>query len=201
MIRSKKRLRNRSGFALVHQLTFIAIMPLIMVAAITWIHQSMKMTTRFKHRRETHVTLNQLANQFQDEVRGCKSLKLNEELNQIELTGHEDQQITFAIDGSDVEKTLTVDGAVVGRESYRLSEEYFTEWDVSATENDSTRVALNVFRYPTVYHASAPDSPEIPDPKLELVITAKANRWNRSIRFGRDAEATTETTPENGEKE
>ena len=148
MIHSKKRFRNRDGFTLLHMVTFLAIMPVILVAATTWIHESMKMSSRFKHRRETHVALNHLANQFQDEVRSCKSLKLNSNLNQIELAGHENQQITFTIDGSDVEKALIVDGEVVGRESYRLSDEYFAEWDVGATESDTNRAGLRNFSIP-----------------------------------------------------
>ena len=146
------------------------------------------MSSRFKHRRESHVIMNHLAIQIQDEVRSCKSLKLNPDLNQIELTGHDDQQITFKIDRSSVQKTLTVDGKMVGSESYRLSDEYFIEWDANAMEKSSNLLALNVFRYPTVYHESAPESLDMPDPKLELTITARANRWKQSISFGRQPE-------------
>ena len=185
MIRSKQHRRTRAGYSLIHLVVFMAIMPMILIAATTWVHESMKMSSRFKHRRESHVAINQLTHQIQDDVRGCKSLKLNSDLNQIELTGHEDQQIIFKIDRGDVHKTLTADGEVVGRESYRLSDEYFVEWDASATKQDSNHVALNIFRYPTPYHQSAPDSLDVPDPKLELVINARANRWKRSISFGR----------------
>ena len=188
MIHFKNRSRNRAGFTLVHQVTIIAVMPVILIAATTWVHESLKMSSRFKQRRESHVLMNQLANQIQDDVRGCKSLQFDPGLSQIQLTGHEDQQITFTIDGSDIKKTLTVDDEVVARESYRFSNEYFAEWDASAMEKDAKRVALNIFRYPTVYRDSAPDSLVVPDPKLELVVTAKANRWDRSIVFGRDAE-------------
>ena len=192
MIQSRKRLRSRAGFTLVHQVVFMAIMPVVLLAATTWVHESLKMSSRFKHRRESHVAMNLLANQLQDDVRGCKSLKLNSDLNQVELTGHEDQQTTFKIDGSYVQKTLTVNDEVVSLESYRLSDEYFAEWDAKAMKNDSSRAALNIFRYPTVYHDSAPDSLDVPEPKLELVITAKANRWNRSIVFGRETRAKSE---------
>ena len=197
MILSKRRLRSRAGFTLVHQMVFIAIIPVILIAATTWVHESLKMSTRLKHRRESHVAMNLLATQFQNDVRSCKSLKLNTDMNQIELTGHEDQQITFKIDGSDVQKTLTVDGEVAGRENYRLSDEYFAEWDTSELEKDSNRVALNILRYPTPHYDSAPDSLDVPDPKLELVITAQANRWDRSIAFGRK----TEPASENGATE
>jgi len=193
MIQSNKCLRSRAGFTLVHQLIIIAIMPIVLITATTWVHESLKMSNRFKHRRESHVAMNQLTNQFQDDVHNCKSLQLNSNLNQIELTGHEDQQITFKIDGNALQKTLTVDGEVVSRESYRLSDEYFVEWDAGATEMDSNRAALNIFRHSTVYHDSAPESLDVPDPKLELTISAKANRWKRMITFGRETKPTTDS--------
>ena len=185
MIHSRTRRRNRAGFTLVHQITFIAIMPIILVAATTWVHESLKMSSRFKHRRESHVAMNHLSYQIQDDVRSCKSLKLDPDLNQIELTGHEDQQIAFKIDGGSVYKTLTVNGEVTGRESFRLSDEYFLEWDADATKEDPNSVALKIFRYSTPYHESTPNSLDAPDPKLELVVTARANRWKQSISFGR----------------
>ena len=189
MIHSKKRFQSRAGFTLIHQTIFIAMLPIVLVAAITWVSTSLKMSTRFKHLRESHVAMNQFANQFLDDVHGCKSIKLDSDLNQIELTGHGDQQITFQISNGNIQKTLTVDGEVVGRESYRLSDEYFVEWDGSELQEDSNRVALNIFRYPTEYRDAAPDSLDIPKPRLELVIKAKPNRWRRSITFG------SQTTP------
>ena len=189
MIRSQKRFRNRSGFTLVHQMVIIAILPILMMAAVSWVHQSLKMSSQFRHRRECHIALNHLANQFQNDVHSCKSLKFDSDLNQVELTGHRDQQITFKIEGNDVQKTLTVDGEVTGRDNYRLSDEYFIEWDSSAIEKDSNRVTLNIFRYPTPYRDSVPDSLDVPAPKLECVITAKANRWKRSVTFGRETVA------------
>ena len=190
MTRSRNKIRNRAGFTLIHQIIFIAIMPVVLVAATSWVHESLKMSSRFKHRRESHVAMNHLANQIQDDVRGCKSLKFDLDSNQMVLTGHEDQQIVFKIEGSDVQKTLTVNGELVARERYRLSDEYFAEWDQGVAENDSGRATLNVFRYPTEYRDLAPKSLELPDPKLELSITAKANRWGRSIVFGGENERT-----------
>ena len=79
---------------------------------------------------------------------------------------------------------MTVDGEVVGRESFRLSDEYFAQWD---PDTGSDRAALKVLRYPTPLNRSAPESLEVPDPKLELLITAKANRWKQTVKFGRDS--------------
>ena len=182
----KKRFRNRAGFTLVHQMIFIAMLPVVILAATKWVHESLKMTSRFKHRRESHVAMSHLSNQIQDNVRGCKSLKLNRELNQIELTGHEAQQTLFKIDDNDIHKTTTVDGEVVGRENFRLSEEYFAKRDPTAGPNG---VALNIFRHSNPLNKSTPDSLVEPEPKLEFVITAKANRWKRSIKFGQTIEA------------
>jgi len=156
----KKRFRNRAGFTLVHQVIFIAMLPVVILAATKWVHESLKMTSRFKHRRESHVAMSHLSNQIQDNVRGCKSLKLNQELNQIELTGHEAQQTLFRIDDNDIHKTAGPNG-----------------------------VALNIFRHSNPLNKSTPDSLVEPEPKLEFVITAKANRWKRSIKFGQKAEA------------
>ena len=186
MIRSNRRFQNRAGYTLIHCLVLIAITPIILIAASTWVHQTLKMSAQFKHRRESHSAMTQLTNQIQDDVRSCKSLKFNADLNQIELAGRENQQVTFQIERSHVLKTSIVNGEVVGRERYRLSDEYFPEWDKSAMEEDSNHVTLNILRYPTAYHEAAPDSLDVPDPKLELVITAKANRWKRTISFGRE---------------
>ena len=184
MINRRKRISERSGFTLVHALIVVSALPLIMVAATTWVHESMKMSNRFKHRRKTNVVLNHFSNQFKNDVRGCKSFKLNSDLNQIELTGHEGQKIVFLIQDSQINKTVTVDGEVVGRESFRLSDEYFAQWD---PDTGSGRAALKVLRYPTPLNRSAPESLEVPDPKLELLITAKANRWKQTVKFGRDS--------------
>ena len=125
----RKRIPERSGFTLVHAVVIVSVLPLIVVAATTWVHESMKMSNRFKHRRKTNVVLNHFSNEFRNDVHGCKSLKLNSDLNQIELTGHEDQEIVFQIQDGQINKTVTVDGEVVGRESFRLSDEYFAQWD------------------------------------------------------------------------
>ena len=124
----RKRIPERSGFTLVHAVVIVSVLPLIVVAATTWVHESMKMSNRFKHRRKTNVVLNHFSNEFRNDVHGCKSLKLNSDLNQIELTGHEDQEIVFQIQDGQINKTVTVDGEVVGRESFRLSDEYFAQW-------------------------------------------------------------------------
>ena len=177
----RKRIPERSGFTLVHAVVIVSVLPLIVVAATTWVHESMKMSNRFKHRRKTNVVLNHFSNEFRNDVHGCKSLKLNSDLNQIELTGHEDQEIVFQIQDGQINKTVTVDGEVVGRESFRLRNEYFAQWD---PEVGSDRATLRVLRYPTQLNRSAPESLEVPDPKLELLITAKANRWKQTVKFG-----------------
>ena len=182
MIQRKRRFRDRSGFTLIHQMVIIAVLPVLLLAAMTWVHESMKMSSRFKHRRETNVALNHFLNQFQNDVRSCKTFKLNADLQRVELTGHEGQQTLFQIDDGQIHKTLTIDGQVVGRESFRLSDEYFAEWD-DATAS-AGRMALNVYRYPNEFHRSASESLDVPDPKLELVIGATANRWNRTVVFG-----------------
>ena len=181
----RKIISERSGFTLLHTMIMISALPLLIIAATTWVHESMKMSNRFKHRRETNVVLNHFSNQFQNDVHGCKSLKLNSDLNQVELTGHENQKVVFQIQDDLINKTVTVDGEVVGRESFRLSDEYFARWD---TDSGSDRAALKILRYPTPLNHSAPDSLKVPDPKLELLITAKANRWKQTVRFGRDFE-------------
>ena len=196
MIHSRKRFQNRAGFTLVHQVIFIAMMPVILIAATTWVHESMKMSSRFKHLRESHVVMNHLANQIQNDVHSSKSSNFNSELKQIELTGHDGQKVAFKIDGGEVQKTATVNGEVVSRESYRLSEEYYAEWDADAMEENPERVTLKVFRYPNFYGDSAPESLVVLDPKLEFVITAKANRWKRSIVFGRETKPTSEVEGE-----
>ena len=85
-----KRASERAGFTMLHMMVVISVLPLLLVVATTWVHESMKMSSRFKHRRETNVVLNHFSNQFQDDVHGCKSLSLDSESNQVELTGHED---------------------------------------------------------------------------------------------------------------
>ena len=116
MIQRKRRFRDRSGFTLIHQMVIIAVLPVLLLAAMTWVHESMKMSSRFKHRRETNVALNHFSNQFQNDVRSCKTFKLNADLQRVELTGHEGQQTLFQIDDGQIHKTLTIDGQVVGRE-------------------------------------------------------------------------------------
>ena len=179
-----KRASERAGFTMLHMMVVISVLPLLLVVATTWVHESMKMSNRFKHRRETNVMLNHFSNQFQNDVHGCKSSSLNSESNQVELTGHEGQQVIFQIEDGQINKTVTVDGEVVGRESFRLSDEYFAEWD---TEVESDRVALKVLRYPTPLNRSAPESLDASDAKLELVVSAKANRWKQTVKFGRDS--------------
>jgi len=93
----RKIISERSGFTLLHTMIMISALPLLIIAATTWVHESMKMSNRFKHRRETNVVLNHFSNQFQNDVHGCKSLKLNSDLNQVELTGHENQKVVFQI--------------------------------------------------------------------------------------------------------
>ena len=181
MIQCQRRFRDRAGFTLIHQMLIIAMMPVLLIAATTWVHESLKMTSRFKHRRETNAALNHFSNHFQNDVRSCKSLKFSSDLNQIQLTGHEGQQIVFQIDRGQIEKTLTIGGQAVSRDSFRLSDEYFAEWDVQV---GSEQAALNIYRYPTQFYRSAPKSLDVPDPKLELVISAKANRWQQTVVFG-----------------
>lgn len=181
----KKRNSDRAGFTLVHGLIMVSVFPLVLIAATNWVHESMKMSSRFKHRRETNVVLNYFSDQFQNDVRGCKSLKLDADLKQIELTGHEGQAIVYQIEDGRIDKTSTVGGEVVGRESFRLSGEYFAEWDRGAGKD---RAAIKVLRYPTPLHESAPESLDVPDAKLELVISAKSNRWKQTVKFGRELE-------------
>ena len=185
MINRRKRISERSGFTLVHALIVVSALPLIMVAATTWVHESMKMSNRFKHRRETNVTLSHFSSQFQNDVHVCKSLSFDPESNQVELTGHEGQKVIFQIQDGQINKTVTVDGKVVGRENFRLSDEYYAEWDANA---GLERAALKVLRYPTPLNRSAPESLEVPKAKLELVVSAKANRWKQTVKFGRELE-------------
>ena len=181
----RKRISERSGFTMIHVMVVISMLPLVLIAATTWVHESIKMSKRFKHRRETNVVLNHFSNQFQNDVHSCKSLKLDSDLSQIELTGHEDQKVVFQIQDGQVNKIVTVGGEVVGREDFRLSNEYFAQWDVEA---GADRAALKVLRYPTPLSSSAPESLDAPDAKVELVISAKANRWKQTVKFGRESE-------------
>ena len=185
MRKRKKRIAERSGFTLLQLLIVVSILPLLLISATTWVHESLKMSNRFKHRRETNVVLNHFSNEFQNDVHGCKSLELNSDLNQVELTGHEGQKVVFQIQDGQVNKIVTVGGEVVGREDFRLSNEYFAQWDVEA---GADRAALKVLRYPTPLSSSAPESLDAPDAKVELVISAKANRWKQTVKFGRESE-------------
>ncbi len=178
----RKRISDRSGFTLVHAVVLIGMLPLMLIAATKWVHESMKMSSRFQQRRETNVVLNHFSNEFQDDVRACKSLNFDADSNQIELTGHENQKIVYEIEDGQIQKTSTVGGEVVGRNNFRLSDEYFAEWDAEA---GTDRAALKVFRYPTPLHDSVPETLQAPDAKVELVITAKANRWRQTVTFGR----------------
>ena len=181
----KNRRRSRSGFSLLHQIAIISVLPLLFLAVSSWVHESLKMSTQFKHRRESHVAMVDLSNQIRNDVRNSKLLEFNSDLNRVELTGHNAGVVVFQIEGNQINKTATVDGEVVGRDSFRLSKEYFVEWG-SPTGNNG--VALNVFRHSFPLHGAAvPDSLKQPKPKLEFVITAKTNRWQRSIVFGRES--------------
>lgn len=182
----EKSFHDRAGFTLIHQLLLVATIPVILMAATTWVHESLKMSSAFKHRCETNVALNHFSNQFQNDVHGSKSLDLNSELNQLELTGHEGQQIVFQIDGGQINKTLTVGGEVVARDSFRLSDEYFAEWDAKAGAEGA---ALKVFRFSTPLNRSAPEKLDVRVPKLELEIAATVNRWDQSVEFGRGTDS------------
>ena len=85
----KRRAFGRAGFTMLHMVVIVSVLPLLLVAATTWVHETMKMSSRFKHRRETNVVLNHFSNQFQNDVHACKSLSLDSASNQVELTGHE----------------------------------------------------------------------------------------------------------------
>jgi hypothetical protein len=181
----KNRRRSRSGFSLLHQIAIISVLPLLFLAVSSWVHESLKMSTQFKHRRESHVAMVDLSNQIRNDVRNSKLLEFNSDLNRVELTGHNAGVVVFQIEGKQITKTATVDGEVVGRDSFRLSKEYFVEWG-SSTGPDG--VALNVFRHSSpLYGAAVAGSLKQPKPKLEFVITAKTNRWQRSIVFGRES--------------
>ena len=65
MRKRKKRITERSGFTLLQLLIMVSILPLLLISATTWVHESLKMSNRFKHRRETNVVLNHFSNEFQ----------------------------------------------------------------------------------------------------------------------------------------
>ena len=74
MRKRKKRITERSGFTLLQLLIVVSILPLLLISATTWVHESLKMSNRFKHRRETNVVLNHFSNEYQNDVHGCKSV-------------------------------------------------------------------------------------------------------------------------------
>ena len=169
----------RQGFTLIEQIGLIALTTTMILLTTTWIHESMKMSNRFKQRRDSHLALASFSRQFQNDVWRCDSIEFIEGEQTVRLNQHTGGQVLYRLDGNEIKQETLESGQVRGRQRYELGDEYFIAWDRS---NLPDRIALSVFRS-TGSTVEGPDA-EATQAKRELTIGATANRFGQNVVFG-----------------
>lgn len=182
MSKRKSRRRARLGFTMIEQIGLVALTATMILMTTMWIHESMKMSNRFKQRRDSHLALASFSRQFQNDVWRCESMEFDQTQKLLQLNQHTGDQTTYRLVGNAIYQQTLNSGQLSGQQRYELGDEYSIAWDRS---DFPKRISLSVFRSDGST-AERPGAEAIAgtDATRDLTIGATANRFGRDIVFG-----------------
>ncbi|MFG0253692.1 MAG: type II secretion system protein J [Rhodopirellula sp. JB053] len=176
----------RRGSSLIEIMVVLSVSSTLLVLAVGWIHQSIRLASILRSHERHHQSVLRLARQFRDDAHLAARVFQNQ--NEIRFWA-EDSEIRYQIDDSTVTRIYQTpsDDEPPHRESYQLAVRCQASFDLPP---DSDWVTLTVRRRPPSSAAeprtSNPDASADSTPRepgkvglaADLVVRAAIGRWS-----------------------
>ena len=121
---------KRQGYSLVEMLVVMTVSAALMVIAIGWIHQSLKLATLSRNRQIHHQNLLALAHQLRTDTQCSQSMVIDDD-SKLVLRSADKGMLVYAIESAGVRRVHHELGESKSQEFYRLSSGSKAAWDAS----------------------------------------------------------------------
>lgn len=170
---------RRSGSSLIEVIVLLSVSSTLLLIAVGWIHQSMRLATVLRDHERHHQSLMRLSRQFRDDANAART-----------ITG-DGAEVDFAMD--DVSVRYEIESNVVRRsqmsktsetifgiETYQLRDRAVVTLDLT---DSPQRVSLFVHRRPLMEPRPAVGraNDEMLSSPRDLMIHAAVGRWNQDV--------------------
>lgn len=122
------RIPSRRGYTLIELMVVISVSSTLMVLAIGWIHQSMKLGSVMRDRQHHHQSLLRLSRQLRDDVHQGESLAVEKETRLV-ITMAGQQTTVYEIMPERLSRVTRDANAVTSRESFPIDPRAIAHWE------------------------------------------------------------------------
>ena len=159
---------KREAFTLMEMVIAMSVGAIMLSIAVSWLHYSMAFSSKMKSRQNHHQSTTRLARDFRSHVQIAKEAKVIDP-NQLQLSFLNGETATFSFKNGRVSFLVKQQQNDVRQEMYWLDPNTSVRWN----GNEPSLVSMQIFR----------DTLKGKDPRVELEVLAKANRWSRVVAF------------------
>ena len=167
--------RRRQGSNLIEVMVVITLSSTLMIIAVGWIHQSMKLGSVIRERQRHHQSLMRLSRQLRDDVRSGESMTVT---NETELVIRQDESRTsrYAIEPNGIRFQVRREDEVIQQDFFRTTPNAHIVWETSEMPQ---WVSLVVYRADGKREEAAVTTTQFdlgPVPDLHLRVAVNRNQ-------------------------
>ena len=134
--------RNRRGSNLIEMIVVITLSSTVMIIAVGWIHQSMKLGSIIRERQRHHQSLMRLSRQLRDDVRSGESMSMSSG-TELVIRQDESKTCSYAIGPNGILFQARRKDEVIQQDFFRTSPSVNIVWETSEMPD---WISLVVFR-------------------------------------------------------